>query len=133
MSSSSRVFRLPPMSARWREPATGFTPEKEGLPRRTIRSTAAVVSLSRWATSSRLVSGRRRRARSFPSWVTAWSASRSRTRGSSKVSIDFSNRSVMGSLLTSRFPLRGGGWETPPAQPVCTGRAFPMSYLGRRL
>ena len=30
MSSSSRVFRLPPMSARWRFPATGFTPEKDG-------------------------------------------------------------------------------------------------------
>ena len=125
MSSSSRVFRLPPMSARWREPATGFTPEKEGLPRRTILSTAAVVSFRRWATSSGSVSGRRRRARSLPSSVTAWSASSSSTRGSSKVSMDFSNRSVMGSLLclNRKFRARWAGLE----------KLGHGSYRGRRL
>ena len=113
------------MWARWREAATGFTPEKEGLPRRTILSTAAVVSFRRWATSSGSVSGRRRRARSLPSSVTAWSASSSSTRGSSKVSMDFSNRSVMGSLLclNRKFRARWAGLE----------KLGHGSYRGRRL
>ena len=36
MVSSSRLFRPPPRSARSRASATGFTPEKDGLPRRPI-------------------------------------------------------------------------------------------------
>ena len=100
ISSSSRVDRLPPMSARWRLGATGLTPEKPGLPRSTSSFTAAVVSSwARW-TSSGSVMGWRDRARSFPSWVAAQSASCSSTRGSSRVAMDFSNRSVMvGALL----------------------------------
>ena len=101
MSSSSLVFRLPPMLARWRDPATGRTPAKAGLPPRTIFSTAAVVSASRAVTSTGSVSGRRRRALSLPSSVTAWSASMSSTRGSSRVCMDFSNRSVMKRIASS--------------------------------
>ena len=44
MSSSSRVLRAPPMSARWREAATGRTPERGGVPLRTIMAQAAEVS-----------------------------------------------------------------------------------------
>ena len=44
MSSSSRVFRQPPISARCRDGPTGRTPEKEGVPRVSIMARAAVVS-----------------------------------------------------------------------------------------
>ena len=85
MSSSSRVLSAPPMWARWREAATGLTPEKEGLPRRALMSTAALVSSSARWTSSGSVMGRSARQRSLPSWVTAWPARRSSTLGSSRI------------------------------------------------
>ena len=104
ISSSSRVFRLPPMSARWRLAPTGFTPEKPGLPRWMSMFTAAVVSSRARCTSSGSVMGRRARERSFPSWVAAQAASCSRTRGSSSVTMDFSNRSVI-ACLSPVFPI----------------------------
>ena len=101
------------MSARWRLAATGLTSPKAGVPRTTSSFTAAVVSSwARW-TSSRSVMGRRARARSFPSSVTAQAASISSTRGSSRVWMDFSNSSLMVGFSTSSglsaaiIPFRG--------------------------
>ena len=103
-SSSSRVLRLPPMSARWRMAPTGFTPDRPGLPRSTSIFTAAEVSSWARCTSSRSVIGRSWRAFSLPSWVAAQAESCSSTRGSSSVIMDFSNRSVM---VSSRFTFKG--------------------------
>ena len=121
MSSSSRVFSAPPMWARWREGATGLTPDREGLPRRAVIWTAALVSSRARCTSSASVRGRSARQRSLPSSVTACSARRSSTLGSSKVCMDFSNKSVISScssylkFLGRAFPphrcaLRRVGW-----------------------
>ena len=93
------------MSARWRLAPTGFTPEKPGLPRWMSIFTAVVVSSRARCTSSGSVMGRRARERSFPSWVAAQAESCSRTRGSSNVTMDFSNRSVMVSVSPVKFDL----------------------------
>ena len=94
--SSSRVFRLPPRSARSRASPTGFTPEKEGAPRRPIICRAASVWSRRRRTSSASVSGETRRARSLASALTAAPDSSCSTRGSSRVRMDFSNSSLIG-------------------------------------
>ena len=99
MVKSSWGFRLPPRSARSSASRTGFTPEKDGLPRRPIMSRAASVSSSRRRTSSGSVSGVSASARRLASALTACSASSPNTRGSSSVRMDFSNSSVM--LLSS--------------------------------
>ncbi len=106
MSSSSRVLRAPPMSARWREAATGRMPERGGVPLRTIMAQAAEVSLWSRATSSGSVKGRRARQRSFPSSVAAWAAKSSSTRGSSRVWMDFSNKSVI--TISPKAGIQGG-------------------------
>ena len=111
MSSSSRVLSAPPMWARWREAATGLTPEKEGLPRRPIMVRAASVWSRRCRTSSGSVSGRRRRARCLASALTACSLSSSSTRGSSRVRMDLSNRSLM-----VRFSCQGFSLHRPCRQ-----------------
>ena len=111
MVSSSRVFRAPPRSARSRASATGFTPENDGLPRRPMRFRAASVWSSRRSTSSGSVSGRRRRARCLASALTACSLSSSSTRGSSRVRMDLSNRSLM-----VRFSCQGFSLHRPCRQ-----------------
>ena len=84
-SVSSRVDRLPPMSARWRDAATGFTPEKPGLPRSMSIFTAAdVSSWARWMSSISVI-GRSVRDFSLPSSVTAQPASMVNTWGSSRI------------------------------------------------
>ncbi|MPN16835.1 hypothetical protein SDC9_164182 [bioreactor metagenome] len=119
ISSSSRVFSTPPMSARCRAAATGFRAEKAGVPRRTIMSAAAVVwpsSRRTWCGSSL---GRRARARSRPSPVTACSASSSSTLGSSRVRQDFSIKSVISALQSSVPAYRAtapAGFPPPPSR-----------------
>ena len=123
MSSSSRVFRLPPMSARWREAATGLTPEKEGLPRSTIMFTAAVVSSRRSGHLRRV--GFRAAAgghRSLPSSVTAWSASRLEHPGQLQGFHGFFKQICHGlapSLLSRLGRLGGARCRPSPAPPWC--------------
>ena len=105
MLSSSRVFRLPPRSARSSASATGLTPEKEGLPRRPIIARAASVWSSSRSASSASVSGRMRRHRAFPSALTACSESSCSTLGSSRVRMDFSNCSLILRSPVKRFHL----------------------------
>ena len=95
MSSSSRVFSVPPRSARYRLSPTGLMPEKAGLPRRPIISRAASVSPWSRSTSSTAVRGDVARARSRASALLVWSASMARTAGSSSVRMDLSNNSLI--------------------------------------
>ena len=95
MSSSSRVFRAPPRSARAREARTSFTPEKEGLPRTTIMVLAALVSCRRRLTSKGSAEGASSRARSLATSPTACWASMFSTAGSSRVFRDFSKKLML--------------------------------------
>ena len=123
MSSSSRVFRLPPMSARWREPATGLTPEKEGLPRSTISfHCRRGLFQTHGPPPSGSVSGRSRRARSLPSSVTAWSASRLEHPGQLQGFHGFFKQICHGlapSLLSRLGRLGGARCRPSPAPPWC--------------
>ena len=90
MSMSSRMFSVPPMSARERLARTSLTPENEGLPRLTIMPLAALVSASRRCTVAASVEGESAAARALASSLTAWCASMASIAGSSSVAADFS-------------------------------------------
>ena len=135
MVSSSRVFRAPPRSARSRVSATGFTPEKDGLPRSPMKFRAASVWSSRRCTSSGSVSGRRRRARCLASALTACSESSSSTRGSSRVRRDLSNNSLMVRFSCQGFSLHYHCCQGPhlPVPPAPRGGSWRSSIGSRAL
>ncbi len=101
MSSSSRVFRLPPRSARAREARTSRTPEKDGLPRTTIMVLAALVSSSRRCTSARSAAGASDAALSLAAVLTHSAESMASTAGSSSVRMDFSHSSEFVVMIQS--------------------------------